>query len=89
MSIGLICNQQVVGSNPTAGSFVNCGLSVGTRDSGLWLSLVARLIRGRIKGAYEVRPGTDRRGFDLISDVLPFARLCLDRIIPLLEPGRI
>jgi hypothetical protein len=24
---------------------------------------------------YEVRPRNDRRGFDLISDVLPFGRL--------------
>lgn len=26
--------------------------------------------------AYEVRPRKDRRGVDLISDVLPFGRLC-------------
>jgi hypothetical protein len=25
--------------------------------------------------AYEVRPRRDKRGFDLISDVLPFGRL--------------
>ena len=25
---------------------------------------------------YEVRPRKDRRGVDLISDVLPFGRLC-------------
>ena len=25
---------------------------------------------------YEIRPRKDRRGVDLISDVLPFARLC-------------
>jgi hypothetical protein len=27
---------------------------------------------------YEVRPRKDRRGFDLISDVLPFGRLWYD-----------
>jgi len=27
---------------------------------------------------YEVRPRKDRRGFDLMSDVLPFGRLCYD-----------
>ena len=27
---------------------------------------------------YEVRPRKDRRGFDLISDVLPFSRLWYD-----------
>jgi len=27
---------------------------------------------------YEVRPRTDHRGFDLISDVLPFGRLWYD-----------
>jgi hypothetical protein len=27
---------------------------------------------------YEVRPRKDKRGFDLISDVLPFRRLCYD-----------
>jgi hypothetical protein len=26
---------------------------------------------------YEVRPHKDHRGFDLISDALPFGRLCL------------
>ena len=26
--------------------------------------------------AYDVRPRKDRRGFDLISDALPFGRLC-------------
>jgi hypothetical protein len=25
---------------------------------------------------YEVRPRKDKRGFDLISDALPFGRLC-------------
>ena len=28
--------------------------------------------------AYEVRPRKDHRGVDLISDVLPFGRLCYD-----------
>jgi hypothetical protein len=28
------------------------------------------------KHLYEVRPRKDKRGFDLISDVLPFGRLC-------------
>ena len=28
--------------------------------------------------AYEVRPRKDKRGFDLISDALPFARLWYD-----------
>jgi hypothetical protein len=28
--------------------------------------------------AYEVRPRKDRRGFDLMSDVLPFGRLWYD-----------
>jgi hypothetical protein len=28
--------------------------------------------------AYEVRPCKDKRGFDLISDVLPFSRLLYD-----------
>jgi hypothetical protein len=28
--------------------------------------------------AYEVRPCKDKRGFDLISDVLPFSRLWYD-----------
>jgi len=27
---------------------------------------------------YEVRPRKDHRGVDLISDVLPFGRLCID-----------
>ena len=27
---------------------------------------------------YEVRPRKDKRGVDLISDVLPFGRLCYD-----------
>jgi len=27
---------------------------------------------------YEVRPRKDKRGVDLISDTLPFARLCYD-----------
>ena len=27
---------------------------------------------------YEVRPRKDRRGFDLISDAMPFGRLCYD-----------
>jgi hypothetical protein len=25
---------------------------------------------------YEIRPRKDKRGFDLISDALPFGRLC-------------
>ena len=29
-----------------------------------------------IKHAYELRPRKDRRGFTLISDALPFGRLC-------------
>ena len=29
---------------------------------------------------YEVRPRKDRRGFDLISDVLPFGRLWYDTL---------
>jgi hypothetical protein len=28
---------------------------------------------------YEVRPRKDHRGVDLISDVLPFGRLCYSR----------
>jgi len=28
--------------------------------------------------AYEVRPRNDKRGVDLIGDVLPFGRLCCD-----------
>jgi hypothetical protein len=28
-----------------------------------------------VKHAYEVRPGKDKRGVDLISDALPFGRL--------------
>ena len=31
-----------------------------------------------IKHFYEVRPRTDRRGVDLISDALPFGRLWYD-----------
>jgi len=31
------------------------------------------------RGAYEVRSRKDRRGVDLISDVLPFGRLWYDR----------
>jgi hypothetical protein len=30
--------------------------------------------------AHEVRPRNDRRGFDLISDVLPFGRLWYDEL---------
>ena len=30
------------------------------------------------RARYEVRPRTDHRGFDLISDVLPFGRLWYD-----------
>ena len=29
-----------------------------------------------IKHVYEVRPRKDKRGVDLISDALPFGRLC-------------
>jgi hypothetical protein len=32
----------------------------------------------QIKHAYEVRPRKDKRGVDLISDVLPFGRLWYD-----------
>ena len=44
-------------------------------------TLVLYVFRGIIKrrlpssNVYEVRPGKDRRGVDLISDVLPFGRL--------------
>jgi len=31
-----------------------------------------------VKHVYEVRPRTDHRGFDLISDALPFGRLLYD-----------
>jgi hypothetical protein len=31
-----------------------------------------------VKHVYEVRPRTDRRGVDLISDALPFGRLWYD-----------
>ena len=31
-----------------------------------------------LKHIYEVRPRNDRRGFDLISDALPFGRLWYD-----------
>ena len=31
-----------------------------------------------IKHVYEVRPSNDKRGFDLISDALPFGRLWYD-----------
>jgi hypothetical protein len=31
-----------------------------------------------VKHVYEIRPRKDRRGFDLISDVLPFGRLWYD-----------
>jgi hypothetical protein len=30
----------------------------------------------QIKCVYEVRPRKDKRGVDLISDALPFGRLC-------------
>ena len=30
----------------------------------------------RMIHAYEIRPRKDRRGVDLISDALPFGRLC-------------
>jgi hypothetical protein len=33
----------------------------------------------KAKHIYEVRPRKDRRGFDLISDALPFGRLCVRR----------
>ena len=36
---------------------------------------------GATKHAYELRPRKDKRGFDLISDVLPFGRLWYDRQI--------
>ena len=36
---------------------------------------VARNNNPQQKHVYEVRPGKDHRGFDLISDVLPFGRL--------------
>jgi hypothetical protein len=29
----------------------------------------------KVKHVYEIRPRRDRRGFDLISDALPFGRL--------------
>ena len=32
----------------------------------------------KIRHVYEVRPGKDRRGVDLISDALPFGRLWYD-----------
>jgi hypothetical protein len=32
----------------------------------------------RLEHVYQVRPRKDRRGFDLISDVLPFGRLWYD-----------
>jgi hypothetical protein len=34
---------------------------------------------------YEVRPRKDRRGFDLISDQLPFGRLCDVAITPAVD----
>jgi len=33
-----------------------------------------------VEHLHEVRPRTDRRGVDLISDVLPFGRLCYDEL---------
>ena len=35
----------------------------------------AEKIMTEIKHVYEVRPGKDKRGVDLISDALPFGRL--------------
>jgi hypothetical protein len=32
--------------------------------------------RQRSTHIYEIRPSKDKRGFDLISDALPFGRLC-------------
>jgi hypothetical protein len=37
--------------------------------------------------AYEVRPRKDKRGVDLISDVLPFGRLVYGPNAWLLQPG--
>jgi len=38
---------------------------------------------------YEVRPREDNRRVVLLSDVLAIRSAVLDRIIPLLKPGRI
>jgi hypothetical protein len=36
---------------------------------------VTRLLSNQTQHVYEVRPRKDHRGFDLISDALPFGRL--------------
>jgi len=36
---------------------------------------LGRMNQSRLKHVYEVRPRKDKRGIDLISDVLPFGRL--------------
>jgi len=38
-------------------------------------------MRGNDQHVYEVRPRKDKRGFDLISDVLPSARYKRPRIV--------
>jgi hypothetical protein len=38
--------------------------------------------------AYEVRPRKDRRGFDLISDALPFGRLWYERVTDAIDYGK-
>jgi hypothetical protein len=41
----------------------------------LWLFLLIKL---QLAQVYEVRQRKDKRGFDLLSDVLPFGRLWYD-----------
>jgi len=41
----------------------------------IFLAVLAVSTHAEMKHVYEVRPRTDRRGVDLISDVLPFGQL--------------
>ena len=41
-----------------------------------------------IKRVYEVRPRKDKRGFDLISDALPFGRLWYEQAPDAIESAK-